>query len=85
MAAHLPALLPPTIDEARAQSTAVTFQRSSSSSSACGMRLGLPIILATCRAHGQDEEPWHILMAWEKTPPTPCQVVPMGGAGRGVE
>ncbi len=30
-----------------------------------GMRPGLPTILATCRAHGQDEEPWHILMAWE--------------------
>lgn len=25
----------------------------------------MKIILATCRAHGQDEEPWHILMAWE--------------------
>lgn len=30
-----------------------------------GMRPGLPTILATCRAHGQDEGPWHILMAWE--------------------
>jgi hypothetical protein len=30
-----------------------------------GMRPGLETILATCRAHGQDEEPWHILMAWE--------------------
>ena len=36
-----------------------------------GMRPGLPIILATCRAHGQDEEPWHILMAWEASLPSP--------------
>lgn len=36
-----------------------------------GMRPGLPQILATCRAHGQDEEPWHILMAWEATLPKP--------------
>lgn len=36
-----------------------------------GMRPGLPIILATCRAHGQDEEPWHILMEWEAGQPTP--------------
>ena len=35
-----------------------------------GMRPGLPVILATCRAHGQDEEPWHILMAWEATQPS---------------
>ena len=36
-----------------------------------GMRPGLPTILATCRAHGQDEEPWHILMAWEANLPAP--------------
>jgi hypothetical protein len=35
-----------------------------------GMRPGLPTILATCRAHGQDEEPWLILMAWEARLPT---------------
>ena len=35
-----------------------------------GMRPGLPVILATCRAHGQDEEPWHILMAWVASHPS---------------
>ncbi len=36
-----------------------------------GLRPGLPTILATCRAHAQDEEPWRILMAWESGLPSP--------------